>query len=236
MIPRGSLSRNATRSRFFIHAFSLDSCHRFTQWNQGLQISTEAASFGSFSHSFLSAFRDDFPKLSILHFQFLAEPDPQSLDLDSPVGIKSLLLPLADNSLAVLGEVTESPKRCSVYRRRSRAGHYQRTHPPPTILEIREYLQHVPVLRFGFRSHGVGYPSYEVFIPLSFVASFSRDYLNRLTHGSEAMAGVLNQLNWRNDTRFAQLSGVFPVEPGIPFQDGVVDFSAVTNISDKVSW
>ena len=57
---------------------------------------------------------------------------------------------------------------------------------------------------------------------------------NRLTDGSEAMTGVLNQLNWRNDTRFVQLSGVLPVEPGIPFQDGVIDFSTVTSASDKV--
>jgi hypothetical protein len=53
-------------------------------------MSSEAATFGSFSHSFLSAFRDDFPKLSILHFQFLAEPNPQSIDLDLPVSRNSL--------------------------------------------------------------------------------------------------------------------------------------------------
>lgn len=61
----------------------------FTLVSQGLQVSSEAATFGSFSHCFLSAFRDDFPKLSILHFQFLAEPDPQSIDLDLPVSQNS---------------------------------------------------------------------------------------------------------------------------------------------------
>ena len=81
--------RNATRSRFFTLASSLGTCHQFTQTSQGLQLSTEAATFGSFSHSLLSAFRDDFPKLSILHFQFLAEPDPRSIDLDSSVGSKA---------------------------------------------------------------------------------------------------------------------------------------------------
>lgn len=59
--------------------------HLFTRKSQGLQLSSEAATFGSFTHSFLSAFRDDFPKLPILHFQFLAEPVPQSIDLDLPV-------------------------------------------------------------------------------------------------------------------------------------------------------
>ena len=48
------------------------------------------------------------------------------------------------------------------------------------------------------------------------------------------MSGVVNQLNWRNDTRFVQLSGILPVESGVPFQDGVIDFSTVTRVSGKV--
>jgi len=123
-----------------------------------------------------------------------------------------------------------------MHSRRSGAGHHQRTHPPPTILEIGKELQHVPVLRFGFRSRRVGYPTYEVLFHLYFVVPFSKDYLNRLAGGSEVMTGVVNQLNWRNDTRFVQLSGVIPVESNIPFQDGIIDFSTVTPVSDKVSW
>ena len=47
---------------------------------------------------------------------------------------------------------------------------------------------------------------------------------------------MVNQLNWRSDTRFVQLSGIFPVESAIPLRDGVVNFSTVTRVTDKVCW
>ena len=40
------------------------------------------------------------------------------------------------------------------------------------------------------------------------------------------MSAILNQLNWRNDTRFIQLSGIFPVDPAVLLHDKVVNFSA----------
>ncbi|KAF9644227.1 tubulin nucleotide-binding domain-like protein [Thelephora ganbajun] len=138
---------------------------------QGLQISSETATFGSFSHSFLSAFRDDFPKLSVLHFQFLAEPVPQSIDLDSPVS------------------------RNFSFIRRSY-----------------NMLQSSALVSAHIES---------VTLPM------------RLKRSSENMSGVLNRLNWRNDTPFVQLSGIFPVESGVPLGDGVIDFSAATRVSDK---
>lgn len=55
----------------------------------------------------------------------------------------------------------------------------------------------------------------------------------RVNYGSESMSGVLNQLNWRNDTRFVQLGGLFPVESDIPLQDGIINFSTATKASDK---
>jgi hypothetical protein len=36
---------------------------------------------------------------------------------------------------------------------------------PQPVLEIREELQHVPILGFGFGSHRIGYPSDEVCSP-----------------------------------------------------------------------
>ena len=48
------------------------------------------------------------------------------------------------------------------------------------------------------------------------------------------MSGVLNQLNWRNNTRFIELTGLFPVQSSATFQDGVTNFSAATMVSDKV--
>lgn len=55
-----------------------------------------------------------------------------------------------------------------------------------------------------------------------------------MKRGSEGMSGVLNQLNWRNDTRFIQLGGLFPVESPIQLQEGVLNFSAATRVSDRV--
>ena len=57
---------------------------------------------------------------------------------------------------------------------------------------------------------------------------------HRLKCGSEGMSGVLNQLNWRNDTQFVQLSGILPVEQNLLSQGKVIDFSSTTGTSDKV--
>ena len=59
-------------------------------------------------------------------------------------------------------------------------------------------------------------------------------YLYRLKRDSEGMSGVVNQLNWRNDTRFVQLSGILPVESAVPLRDRVINFSAAAGASDKV--
>ncbi|KAF9644224.1 hypothetical protein BDM02DRAFT_1055057 [Thelephora ganbajun] len=169
----------------------LSSCDLFTRMNQGL---------GSFSYSFLSAFRDDFPKLSVLHFQFLAEPVPQSIDLDSPVRLRSAL----NDALCIVSAANLDTINVPIL-------------PQPFWKSGRSYnmLQSSALVSIHIES---------VTLPM------------RLKRGSENMSGVLNQPNWRNDTPFVQLSGIFPVESGIPLGDGVIDFSAATRVSDKVCW
>lgn len=43
----------------------------------------DAASFGSFTNSFVSDFRDDFVKLPIITFLILSEPKPVEIDVDN---------------------------------------------------------------------------------------------------------------------------------------------------------
>ena len=99
--------------------------------------------------------------------------------------------------------------------------------PDPDLTQSDIFLEAgwAQVFCSGFCSRRVGYPSHEVCFPL-FPAFSLPGILYRLKRGSENMSAMLNQLNWRNDTRFIQLSGIFPVDPAVPLHDKVVNFSA----------
>lgn len=47
----------------------------FTLSWQGIQVTSDNGSFGGFTHSFLAAFRDEFPRLSSLTFSVLSNAD-----------------------------------------------------------------------------------------------------------------------------------------------------------------
>jgi protein misato len=49
---------------------------------QGVQLCLDAPSFGSFTVSFLSQFRDEYPKLPLLSFCSLSRHDPAEVNLD----------------------------------------------------------------------------------------------------------------------------------------------------------
>jgi hypothetical protein len=49
---------------------------------QGLQLCTDNASFGSFVHSLLTAFRDEYPKRPTLMFAVLSDSIPENLDTE----------------------------------------------------------------------------------------------------------------------------------------------------------
>lgn len=51
-------------------------------YQQGLQLCTDNASFGSFANSLLTAFRDEFPKHPTLTFAVLSDAAPGDLDVD----------------------------------------------------------------------------------------------------------------------------------------------------------
>ena len=131
-------------------------------------------------------------------------------------------------------EITGRSKRRPVYRQRSGTGHDQCADPASTFLGVRKELRCVPVLRFGFSPHRVRHPPNEVRPPVFFVTSSSGSNPYRLKRGAESMSGVLNQLNWRGDTRFIQLSGLLPAGSALPSQNEVIGFSTATRCSDKV--
>lgn len=51
----------------------------------------DTATFGSFTHSFLTRFRYDFTKLPCLTFPILSDSLPGAVDADNPRGIKKVL-------------------------------------------------------------------------------------------------------------------------------------------------
>ena len=131
-------------------------------------------------------------------------------------------------------EITGRSKRRPVRRQCSGTGYDQCAHPASTILGVGKGLRYVPVFRSGFSPHRVGHPPNEVRPLVYFVTSSSGSNPYRLERGAESMSGVLNQLNWRGDTRFIQLSGLLPAESALPSQNEVIGFSTATRCSDKV--
>jgi hypothetical protein len=75
-------SKTAITSRQVL--FHLITAHLLSDhFLQGLQMMHDTATFGGFSHSFLTSFRDEFLKASVLNFSFLSGADPNHTDIDN---------------------------------------------------------------------------------------------------------------------------------------------------------
>lgn len=59
---------------------------------QGLQIMNDTTTFGGFTHSFLTAFRDEFMKLPCWTFSMLSDCIPSTLNVDDVCDLASLPL------------------------------------------------------------------------------------------------------------------------------------------------
>ena len=53
-----------------------------TSFRKGIQLTHDTSTFGSFVDSFLTSFRDEFPKLSVMSFPLLSNLIPGSIDVD----------------------------------------------------------------------------------------------------------------------------------------------------------
>jgi len=62
----------------------------FCRLLQGLQMMHDTVTFGGFSHSFLTSFRDEFHKASVLNFSFLSGADPNHTGIDNVSGCSSM--------------------------------------------------------------------------------------------------------------------------------------------------
>ncbi|KIK97683.1 hypothetical protein PAXRUDRAFT_135797 [Paxillus rubicundulus Ve08.2h10] len=65
----------------------IEDCHNF----QGVQMIQDVPTFGGFSHSLLTAFRDEYPKATILSFACLSNIAPNDVNLGNSLQIKQVL-------------------------------------------------------------------------------------------------------------------------------------------------
>ncbi|KAI0049602.1 tubulin nucleotide-binding domain-like protein [Auriscalpium vulgare] len=81
---------------------------------QGLQLQADSDSFGAFSISFLTAFRDEYPKVSSLAFPVLCAAVPGDIDLDDARGTRNAfndaLLFRALNELSTMNIPLQNPR------------------------------------------------------------------------------------------------------------------------------
>ncbi|KAI0292754.1 tubulin domain-containing protein [Russula brevipes] len=148
---------------------------------QGLQLCTDNASFGSFANSFLTAFRDEFPKHPTLMFSVLSDAVPGDLDVDDMRGIrKALNDALCMHGLNELSSMTVPLQSPSNWR------------PGPWTAELTTDLRGL----------------YEASGLLS--AHVETATLPLRLKGHEPLYGLCHRSNVYGNTPFAELSGAFP--------------------------
>ncbi|CAL1697854.1 unnamed protein product [Somion occarium] len=170
---------------------------------QGIQVTNESSSFGGFTHAFLLAFREEFPKLPSITFSLLSSATPSSIEADDDFGLRRVLGDaLGLQGLKELSTMTipiQSPSSWS---------------PGPWLEDLaldRHSYYHTSAL---FSSH-----IETATLPL------------RLKEGQEDTSKLCSILSWETDARFAHLGGIFPLSDSFDFRRDVgknlYDFSAL---------
>ncbi|KAI0300473.1 Misato segment II tubulin-like domain-containing protein [Multifurca ochricompacta] len=148
---------------------------------QGLQLCTDNASFGSFTNSLLTAFRDEFPKQPTLTFAVLSDAVPGDLDVDDLLGTRKALndaLCLQGlNDLSTMSVPLQSPSSWLL---------------GPWTEELNTNLRSL----------------YDTSAILS--AHFETATLPLRLKSRELLYELCDQLNVYGNTPFAELSGAFP--------------------------
>jgi len=148
---------------------------------QGLQLCTDNASFGSFIDSFLTAFRDEFPKQSTLMFAVMSDAVLGDLDVDDTLGTRKAL----NDALCLRGLNEHSTMTVPLQSPSN-------WRPGPWTAEL------TTDLRSTYDTSGI----------LS--AHFETATLPLRVKGREPLYGLCHQLNVYGNTPFAELSGAFP--------------------------
>ncbi|KAJ3557958.1 hypothetical protein NM688_g1196 [Phlebia brevispora] len=152
---------------------------------QGLQLVNETPTFGSFTHSFLTRFRDEFTKIPSLSLSILSGVDPRKIDVDdSPSLMKALNDALCLRSLSELSTMTVPLQNPSTWT----AGPWLRD----LTADLKDSYHASALLSTHIES---------ATLPLRLKSPAS----------STDMSTLCSLLNWRENTSFASLSGAFPL-------------------------
>ncbi|KAG2143689.1 Misato segment II tubulin-like domain-containing protein [Suillus clintonianus] len=176
----------------------VENCDNF----QGLQMMNDTATFGGFSHAFLTSFRDEFLKASTLNFSFLSGADPNHAGIDNFLDTKRIINDaLCLQSLHQLSDITFpilNPSRWSTLE--------------------------------STLSQGLAYDKRSLYHSSAIISSLveTATLPLRLKGSRDDIAIIADHLNWRKCSRFGQLGGIvslpFPA-PESTFTDLHCNFS-----------
>ncbi|OAX33636.1 tubulin nucleotide-binding domain-like protein [Rhizopogon vinicolor AM-OR11-026] len=190
-IGQGLFRRYDEETELMDGAFRLlvENCDNF----QGLQMMHDTATFGGFSHAFMTSFRDEFLKASVLNFSFLSGADPNHAGIDNVSGCSSLLVndALCLQSLYQLSDIT-----------------FPILHPSRwSTLE-------------STLSQGLAYDRNNLYHTSAVVSSLveTATLPLRLKYSQDDITTIADHLNWRKSSRFGQLGGIvsLPVSATTP--------------------
>ncbi|KAG1750528.1 Misato segment II tubulin-like domain-containing protein [Suillus paluster] len=156
----------------------VENCDNF----QGLQMMHDTATFGGFSHAFLTSFRDEFLKASTLNFSFLSNADPNHAGIDNSLDTKRIINDaLCLQSLHQLSDITFpvlNPSRWSTLE----------STLSQELTYDRNSLYHTSAVISSLVETAT--------LPL------------RLKGSREDITVIADHLNWRKCSRFGQLGGI----------------------------
>ncbi|KAH8101289.1 tubulin nucleotide-binding domain-like protein [Cristinia sonorae] len=153
---------------------------------QGLQIMNDTSTFGGFTHSFLSAFRDEFTKLPSWTFSFLSDSIPVSLNVDDPRSIMKAL----NDALCLQGLNGLSTMTIPFYS--------------PLLWEKGSWLSEIDLKDSLFQSASIISTHVEtITLPL------------RLKNSQHTMTNLSSALTTRGNQRIGHLAGTFPVQENV---------------------
>ncbi|OJA08111.1 hypothetical protein AZE42_08038 [Rhizopogon vesiculosus] len=156
----------------------VENCDNF----QGLQMMHDTSTFGGFSHAFMTSFRDEFLKASVLNFSFLSGADPNHAGIDNSFDTKRLVNDaLCLQSLHQLSDIA-----------------FPILHPSRwSTLE-------------STLSQGLAYDRNNLYHTSAVVSSLMETATLplRLKDSQDDIATIADHLNWRKSSRFGQLGGI----------------------------
>ncbi|KAI0789218.1 Misato segment II tubulin-like domain-containing protein [Abortiporus biennis] len=155
----------------------------FTRYDEGVQITNDNTTFGSFTHSFLTSFRDEFPKISSLTIPILSSSVPGIIDFDDLKGIRKAM----NDALFLRGMNDLSTLTAPIQN--------------PSLWKVGDWCDELKldVQNLYHTSAIISTHIESATLPI------------RLKSAPDDLSSLLSALNWRGDTKYAHLSGIFPL-------------------------